>query len=694
MSSKNSTANTLKTTGRAVQGLAKGTAKTTEFTVVHWRGLLPLLCIGAAGVYAVAAELFAWVYGPRAWFWSVLVGLILFVWIDGWVGSLPRRVRPPAIAFVLFTIAAATAFILAANRIETYLTVGVTALVLGTWWWNGSAYQSHKTTERSRRRMENTLAKLGLSDGTRVTGVDVADNGDVEWRLYLGDKDRITQLKSDEIAHMLKVDVSRVLVRRTEKGTTRNVKIVLLAAALRKAKSVVHPAVESPTGDWAPGARTIAQGAPIGPQMASADQISHVHSYRTGFGALHKNVAGTTGSGKSVTVRSMGAHVIASNDAVLAGVDLVKGGATLLPFHQGKAMANLLYLPANKATDEAAFLEAARQLLAELVWLRSEVAVRTALMAEGTVLGADGELTDVWPASPEHPVIEYVFEEYAATMGKIADLDPDLAEQIDIALNGIGQTARSSGISLTIVTQRPTVDEIPASLRGNLNQTILHKLNSSNDQGRLWSQYDVDALSLPLGSGLVYIEAPEGGNPALTKAYDLSKPKDCLTLAKTYADSQPAIDWMGARTLPGDATDDAEARTAAAAALEDSEAVGGALGLLRDAAEDDDLPAGLGIIGGLAELEDGDDERLAVILEALQAAPKPLSRTQIEAVLAAAARNAGQTVDTSAKAVAASKTTALRLLTILQDQGKVVREGNGRASRYRIDTTALTGAAA
>lgn len=676
MSRKHSTAKTLKTTGRAAKAVGKGTARTTRFTIAHWRGLLPFLCIGAAGTYAVAAQLFAWAYGPSAWIWSILVGLVLFVWADGWVGSLPRRLRPQAIAFVLFTIVSAVLFILASNVVEVYFSIAVTALVLGTWWWNGSAYQGHKATERFRRKMESVLHKLGLTDDTGVTGVNVTAKGDVEWRLHLGDNDRLAQLGREDIAHLLKVDLSRVMVRRIDKGTTRNVKVVLLAASPNKAKSVTHPAAtaagRAEGTDWAPGTRTVEQGAPIGPAMAEPDKVSVFHVFRRGYGALHNLIAGQTGSGKSVTLKSIVAHVDASIDAVAAGVDLVKGGETFMPFHENGGMAHLLYLPAQHAADPKALLQAAQALLDELGWLRIEVATRTGLMAEGKVLDEEGERTTVWPASPEHPVIVYFFEEYASTISAIEKLDADLAEDIVEAVNDIGRTARSSGISINIVTQRPTVEEIPMALRGQLNQTILHKLNTANDRGKLWSEYDVDPVGvLGAGMGLCYVDASGGVDPVLTKAYDLSKPRVCAEIAKAYEATQPTIAWNG--TEPVAAAPQVEA--------EPAEADRSALTLLRDAAaEEETIPAGVGIIGGAAEPEPGDDERLAAILTALQAAEDGLTRSQIERV-----------IGTGGDA-AASKATALRLLRVLQDAEKVLREGQGKASRYRINTAALAAA--
>lgn len=667
MSRKQSTSRNIKAAGRVAATTGRGAVKATRFTVVHWHGLLPLLCLAASGVFAAAASAFAWLYGPWAWAWTGAAAVLLFVWADSWVGDLEPSDMPPALGLLYYTPASSAVLIIAGARVEAYLLVALATLAVGIWWWTGGAYWRHKKIQREQRRMERVLSKLGVSSSTRVTSVKIdADRGDVEWRLYLGDHDRADQIKREDVAHMLKTDVSCVVVRRVESGSTRSLKIVLLASAPSSAKSAPHPAA-TPAGRaegtaWAPGVRSVADGAPIGPVVSQSDQTSIFHVYRPDYGALHNLIAGMTGSGKSVTVGSVIAHCVASGDCVVAGVDLVKGGETFMPWHEAGAMTNLLYLDADAATDPTALLAAARDLLNDLAWLRTLVAQRTAQMASGQVLDADGDRTRIWPASPDSPVIVYLFEEYASTISAIEKLDPVLAEDIAASINDVARTARSSGISINIVTQKPTHEELPTALRGQLNQTILHRLKAANDLGRLWGEYDIDPIrTLASGKGLCYVDAPGGADPALTKAHDLSKPKVCAQIAAAYAASRPVVAW-GGRSV----TEPPEAARPSLAVLE-----GGsdAIDLLADAIEaTDEIPAGAGIISGAAPTEDGDDERQAAIIEALAEAEGGLSRAEVERLL-----------DTSTSA-------AKRVLWQLVDEGQVVKVGKSRATRYKLNS--------
>lgn len=287
------------------------------------------------------------------------------------------------------------------------------------------------------------------------------------------------------------------------------------------------------------------------------------------------------------------------------------------------------------------------------------MARRTASMASGHTRDADGERTRTWPASPQAPVIVYFFEEYATTLSTLEKIDADLSAEISDVVDDIGKTARSSGISINIVTQRAAIDELPRSLRAQLSQTIMHKLNASNDKGTLWQGYDIDpVITLAAGKGLCYVDEPNGVDPTLTKAYDLSKPKVCTQIGSAYADTRPNIGWAGAAPVaPQHDEQQQEDQTVDAAAL------------IKDALDDVDLelPADAPLITGSDhDSEVADDERAQAVVTALAEASEPLPRAQVQQVA-----GLGMTVTKNA-------------LTALQDAGVVAREGTGRATKYRL----------
>lgn len=649
------TTKNIKTASRVTKNTGRAASKATRATATRWRGLLPLLCMAAAGIYAAVTHLMTWAIASwEAWALMISIGATLFVWADGWVGQMHITHRRPAAAFVLYTLAAAVLLIVVPHILAVYVLMLVAALVIGTWWWNGDAYKSFKLREQMQRRMERILAKLGSGDDTRITSVKQNAKGDIEWRLYLGDSDRPDQIKAADVAHLLKCETSRVIVRRVDGDSTRHVKVVVLAKALRKPERVTHPAAEKAAreaGPWAPNARRVAQGAPIGPFADDVDTQAVFRVYEDDHGARHNLIAGATGSGKSVTISSIMAHCVASNDCVVAGVDLMKGGETFMPWDDAGVMASHLYLTADQANDTKALLAAGKTLLQELTWLRQEVARRTADMASGRVRDADGERTRNWPASPQNPVLVYFFEEYATTISALSALDDDLAAQIDDTLSDCSKAARSSGISFNIVTQRAATDELPAALRAQLSQTILHKLTAANDKGRLWQEYDVDPIrTLAAGKGLCYVDQPGGVDPALVKAYDLSKPRVCTEIGAAYAHTRPVIGWAGQAPTAPQATESAPADASE---------------LLADAF-DGDIPDDAPLITGTDDSVTAADERAAAVIQALADASEPLSRAQVQAVA-----DLGMTVTKN-------------VLTALIDSGQVSREGTGRATKYRL----------
>jgi hypothetical protein len=186
----------------------------------------------------------------------------------------------------------------------------------------------------------------------------------------------------------------------------------------------------------------------------------------------------------------------------------------------------------------------------------------------------------------------------------------------------------------------------------------------------------------------------DGADPAKTMSYDMdSQIADEAEWNRAVADyigHRPHLHHVEVGTLGwGNAlcgTNTAEtavavagqhpAALAPAAPLATDERGMDAAALLADAIEDDQMPAGAGIITG-ADPVDGDDERQAAVLAALvQAAAKGLSRADIE------------------RTASLSTSTAKRVLGALQagQSPRVRRGGSGRATRYYVADDQLVSA--
>ncbi|QSB07128.1 hypothetical protein [Natronoglycomyces albus] len=655
-------------------GVKRGSAlmRGCRYTVSHWRGLLPVLCIGAAMAFSGIAQGFAWAYGPWAWAWIGALSLVLFVWADGWIGELDLSARPPAIGFLLFTAFSVVWLILAGAMIEAYMLVIFGGLGLGTWWWHGEAYQQHRTAQRARRRMESVLCKLGLSEQTRITSVNVGKKGRadaIEWRLYLGDNDRVSHLSAEDIAHLLKVDIARVVVRKVEKGSTRSVKIVQLAASPEKAVDPVHPAVRPENraegSEWAPGTRSVVEGLPVGTVLGSAAP-SLVKVYSDQKDVKHFMVLGRSGSGKTSSTSGVLLSAIACRDLVIGVCDIPKAGNLAVPF-----------APAlHRVTTTIDQLEAD---------LRGMLALgqdRIRRMNEGKVVGPGGKPLRKWKPSPAAPAVLYLIDELGNTM---RDLETDDAERAEVIWNLLvsnAQSLRQAGIILMPISQDAKRESINTTFRKAMSNYMVHQVATPQCVNGIWGGYDLDLFEAGLPKpGMCYVGDTDGAAPTKSIGYDMDQVieegEEFDAAVDTYAEARPYLPAPCVRVLGwGDtlhgAQDQQEAHDIT---IKQAETLNG-LNLLADAVDDtaETIPAGIGIIRGTEEPETGDDERLQAVLEALANTQDGLSRADVERVLGV------------------STATTKRLLGVLQNTEKIVREGKGRATRYRINTAALTAA--
>lgn len=654
--------------------LEQGAAALGRHVAAHPVGWLPVTTAAASTVVPAAMNVAGHFYG------AVGAGAAAAIAAGGWLIAEERidwsgvRRRWPASWMIGNTAAASVALYApitdllpwgAGDIIAASMTISAG---LGITWWHGLAKtESAAPDDTARTGLRWALDELGVSSQTTISASQVGETGDIEWIVTLGHDDQ-GKLDRSTLAWKLDVEPARVLIRKAKGSSPRKFRVVLFKKSPGSLKSVPHPATVksnvAPGGAWEPGTRTVDMGAPLGPAVGGGE-TAVISIFEPGYGAKHNLFAGMTGAGKSTLVASIIAHVAACVDAVACGVDLGKAGETFDDWDEAGAMAYVLC-----STGEGQdLLQAARQWLGDLQWLNAETRRRGHLMKTRQVTDANGEKVRVWPASPEHPVIVYFIEEYATSLANIRALDGRLADQIEEEINSLGRGARYAGVSINIITQRPTEDELPTSIRGQLNQTIAGKLKAASDAGRLANR-DVDLVNdLRAGKGLCYVDAEQYERPLMTKGYDLSKPKTCRQIADLYTDTQPDFTW-GATVTDTHAT---EAPAAAAEAHDDDDDLFD-FGASADGSE----LAGISITAPLQAVPGGGDDQdeeegqtkadPEIILAALREAPEGLKRADVETLYG---------TDVSAA-------TALRALRRLQAAGRVVKTGRASATRYTL----------
>ena len=201
----------------------------------------------------------------------------------------------------------------------------------------------------------------------------------------------------------------------------------------------------------------------------------------------HLLVAGTTGSGKSVSVNGMICSLLmtyAPEDLRLILVD-----PKMLELSMYEDIPHLL-VPV--VTDP-------RQAAKALAWAVFEMERRYRLMAEAKVRNLDGYNRAVQEQKPDAegkvaeklPFIVIVIDE-------LADLMMVAGKDVEQSICRIAQKARAAGIHLILATQRPSVDVITGLIKANLPSRISFQVSSKIDSRTILDQMGAEQL---LGQG-------------------------------------------------------------------------------------------------------------------------------------------------------------------------------------------------
>ncbi|MCS3757488.1 DNA translocase FtsK [Salinibacter ruber] len=199
----------------------------------------------------------------------------------------------------------------------------------------------------------------------------------------------------------------------------------------------------------------------------------------------HMLVAGATGSGKSVFLRSLIislSTLYSPEDLQLVLVDPKRTDFSLFN--------NLPHLRGNEGVITDA--QEAIDVLAYLV--NHELEQRTQQLEEEFYMDIHDYNKD-HPDDPIPPIIVVVDE--FADLSDVMDTK-EQRENFDLALKRLAQRARSVGIHLVVATQRPTADIIDGTIKANLPCRVSFRLESNVDSRTVLDQGGAEHL---LGSG-------------------------------------------------------------------------------------------------------------------------------------------------------------------------------------------------
>ncbi|MDQ6951385.1 MAG: DNA translocase FtsK 4TM domain-containing protein [Mariprofundales bacterium] len=205
----------------------------------------------------------------------------------------------------------------------------------------------------------------------------------------------------------------------------------------------------------------------------------------------HLLVAGTTGSGKSVSVNTMICSMLLTHPP--ENLRLIMVDPKMLELSVYEDIPHLL-VPvvtdphkANKALAWTVFEMDRRYQLMSLAKVRNLAGYNKAITA-GKIESQDGE---------RHEHLPYI----VVLIDELADLMMVAGKEVEISICRIAQKARAAGIHLILATQRPSVDVITGLIKANLPSRIAFQVSSRIDSRTILDQMGAEQL-LGMGDSL------------------------------------------------------------------------------------------------------------------------------------------------------------------------------------------------
>ena len=255
-------------------------------------------------------------------------------------------------------------------------------------------------------------------------------------------------------------------------------------------------------------------------------------SGRAVFGNLakmpHILVAGTTGSGKSVTIHSMITSLLYRNgpdDLKLILIDPKRVELTLYN--------NIPHLLTPVITE-------AKKTILALKWAAKEMDRRYDILETESVRDIESYHNNVWekkytlPTSPEGEGVDRL-PYIVIIIDELADIMSSYPRELESAIVRLAQMSRAVGIHLILSTQRPEVNVITGLIKANIPARVALKVSSQIDSRTILDTGGAEKL---LGAGDMLYSSGEAQPERLQSAFisESEVKKVVKYLANAYRD--------------------------------------------------------------------------------------------------------------------------------------------------------------
>lgn len=203
----------------------------------------------------------------------------------------------------------------------------------------------------------------------------------------------------------------------------------------------------------------------------------------------HLLIAGSTGSGKSVSVNAMIVSILykmTPKDAKFIMID-----PKMLELSLYKEIPHLLYPVVTNPEEASKVLRWAIKEMERRYELMANSAVRNIEQYNAKITKENRTLFDEPESMEKLPYIVIIIDE-------LADLMMVSPKEVETSITRLAQMARAAGIHMIVATQRPSVDVITGLIKANFPARIAFKVASKIDSRTILDANGADSL---LGQG-------------------------------------------------------------------------------------------------------------------------------------------------------------------------------------------------